>query len=80
MCGALFRAPRRARRAPRLRDMRELVAGIAAAGGELPAESAEQAITTVVRTFRDLVPDEARHVGAVLPAELRALWLGETTQ
>jgi uncharacterized protein (DUF2267 family) len=77
---ALFSAPRRGRRAPRLRDMQELVAEVAAAGGELPAESAEQAITTVVRTFRDLVPDEARHVGAVLPAELRALWLGEATQ
>ena len=74
----LFSAPRRDRRVPRLRNMQDLVAEVAAAGGELPAESVEKAITTIVRTFRDLVPDEATHVGAVLPAELRALWLGET--
>lgn len=77
---ALFPPPRRAGRPARLHDLHELVAEIAAAaGGELPADNAEQAITAVVRTFRDLVPDEAGHVGAVLPAELRALWLGQTT-
>ena len=75
----LFSPPRRARRPAQVRDVHELVAGIVAATGEVPADKAEQATTAVVRALRDLVPDEAREVGAVLPSELRALWQGGDT-
>jgi uncharacterized protein (DUF2267 family) len=75
---ALFSPPRRAHRPARVHNIHELVARVAFPGGELPADKAEQVATAIVRAFRDLVPDEAGHVGAVLPAELRALWQGET--
>jgi uncharacterized protein (DUF2267 family) len=77
---ALFSPPRRAHRSARVRNVDELVGSIATPGGELPADKAEQVVTAVVHAFRDVIPDEARHVGEVLPAELRALWQGETTQ
>ena len=70
----LFSPPRRGRRAARVRNLDELVADITAATGELPADKAKLVTTAVIRVLRELVPDEAREVAAVLPTGLRELW------
>lgn len=73
----LFTPPARTHRATPPRTVHELVARIAAATGELPHERAEPIVAAVVHTLRTLVPEEAGDVAAILPAELRALWLSE---
>jgi uncharacterized protein (DUF2267 family) len=73
---ALFSPPRRVASAARPRTVNELVARIAAATGELPSDKAESVTKAVIETLRSLVPDEARDIGAVLPAGLRGFWQG----
>jgi uncharacterized protein (DUF2267 family) len=71
---ALMTGPRRhGGSAARLRTVPQLVAAVVA---ESPIEpdGAEHITRAVVATLRSLVPDEARDVAAVLPAELRELW------
>jgi len=66
--------PRRyGQRAPRLRTVNELVGSIAAGGG-VAAAHAEAITERVLGCLRQLVPEEAADVAAVLPAELRELW------
>lgn len=74
----LFSPPRRARRASRVRTVHELVSQVTAGTEQLSSVRAERVTTAVIRVLRDLVPDEAGDVSAVLPAELRVLWQGET--
>lgn len=73
---ALFSPPRRVASAARPRTVNELVARIAAVTGELPSDKAESVTKAVIETLRSLVPDEARDIGAVLPAGLRGFWQG----
>jgi uncharacterized protein (DUF2267 family) len=69
--------PRRhGERAPRLRTVPQLVAAVTTEGG-IESGQAEQITRAVVATLHDLVPEEASDVAAVLPAELRGLWLTE---
>lgn len=71
----LFTPPARTHHvAGRERSVHDLVSAIATATGELPPDKAEQVTASVLHTLRDLVPEEARSVGAVLPKELRVLW------
>jgi uncharacterized protein (DUF2267 family) len=76
----LFTAPRRTKREAPPRTVHELVARIAAATSELPGGKAEQITAAVLSTLRLLVPEEERHVSAVLPPELRDLWEGQVTE
>jgi uncharacterized protein (DUF2267 family) len=64
--------PRRGARA-RLRTIPQLV-GAVIASGEFGPEPAERIARAVVGALHDLVPEEARDVAAVLPADLRELW------
>ncbi len=69
-------ARREGERPPRVKTLAQLVAAISAEGDIEPARA--DAITrAVLAALRDLVPDEANDVAAVLPAELRRLWLSE---
>ena len=70
----LFTPPARDHHPARERSVHELVSRVASLSGELPEGKAEQVTAAVLHELRDLVPDEARHVGAVLPQELRTLW------
>lgn len=74
---ALFHPPRRLGRPERVRSVQELVSEITEIAEVLPVGKAQEITTAIVRTLRDLVPDEAKDVGAVLPAELRVLWAGD---
>ena len=74
---ALLEPPRRSRRQARVRHVHELVAQVSGATTGLPTRNAEDVTVAVVGVLRDLVPADAKKVGLVLPAELRALWLGE---
>lgn len=69
-------ARRHGERPPRLRTLPQLVAAVTAEGGIEP-EKAEDITRAVVATLRARVQDEARDVGAVLPAELREFWEAE---
>ncbi len=60
-------------RPARVKRLSEFVAHIVAASG-IPADTAEDVTRAVVLTLRDLVPEEASDVAAVLPTELRQLW------
>jgi uncharacterized protein (DUF2267 family) len=51
----------------------QLVAAVTTEGG-IEGRHAEQITRAVVVTLRDLVPEEAADVAAVLPAELREFW------
>jgi uncharacterized protein (DUF2267 family) len=77
---ALFSPPRRLHGAAQPRTVKQLVARIAADTGELPHDAAEGVTKAVIETLRSLIADEARDVGAVLPADLRALWQGQASQ
>lgn len=66
-------------RPPRLRTLPQLVAAVTAEGGIDPAH-AEQITRSVVATLRNVVPEEARDIAAVLPGELRDLWESEPTR
>jgi len=63
----------RGERPPRLRTLPQLVAAVTAEGG-IDASHAEDITRAVVAALRNLVPEEARDVAAVLPSELRELW------
>jgi uncharacterized protein (DUF2267 family) len=66
--------PRRhGERPARLRTVPQLVAAVTTEGG-IEGRHAEQITRAVVATLRDLVPEEAADVAAVLPAELREFW------
>jgi uncharacterized protein (DUF2267 family) len=66
--------PRRhGERAARLRTVTELVAATATEG-EMDAAHAEAIIEAVLGNLRQLVPEEAADVAAVLPTELRRFW------
>jgi uncharacterized protein (DUF2267 family) len=71
---ALSGPPRRLGERPtRLRTVRDLVADVIARGGIEPTRA--DAITRLVLAkLRELVPEEARDVAAVLPEELRQFW------
>jgi uncharacterized protein (DUF2267 family) len=77
---ALCTAPRRTQREAPPRTVHELVARIAAATSALPRGKAEQITAAVLSTLGSLVPEEERHVSAVLPPELRDLWEGQVTE
>jgi uncharacterized protein (DUF2267 family) len=74
---ALFTPPRRTAPHAAARTAHELVAAIAASDDEVPHELAQRLTAAVLTTLRQLVPEEAADVGAVLPPELRRLWRGE---
>lgn len=65
--------PRRHGELSRLRSMPELVV-IVGARGAIDAARADAITRAVLRCLRDLVPEEAADVAAVLPNELRAVW------
>lgn len=67
------RPRRRGERPARLKTVPQLVAAAIAHGG-LEADAAERITRAVIAALRNLVPEEARDVSAVLPAELRELW------
>jgi uncharacterized protein (DUF2267 family) len=59
----------------RMRTVPELVAEVAASSPEgIPPERRRQVIEAIVRALRDLAPDEAADVAAVLPHDLRDFW------
>jgi uncharacterized protein (DUF2267 family) len=65
---------RHGERSPRVKTLDQLVAAAMAEGGIEPRWAME--ITrTILTTLRTLVPDEASDVAAVLPPELRTVWL-----
>ncbi|HEY8524083.1 MAG TPA: DUF2267 domain-containing protein [Acidimicrobiales bacterium] len=66
---------RRGAHAGRVRTVRQLVADLAPATDPLPPEQAEHVIESILGALRELVPEEAFDVAAVLPAELRDFWL-----
>lgn len=70
----LFAPPRRILGLRPPRTVTELVGGIVRSTSELPRERAEQVTAAVIHALRQVVPDEAVDVAAVLPADLRALW------
>jgi uncharacterized protein (DUF2267 family) len=72
------RPRRRGERPARLKTVPQLVAAAIAHGG-LEADAAERITRSVIATLRNLVPEEARDVSAVLPAELRELWESQPT-
>ena len=57
----------------RLKTVPQLVAAVTAQGGIEPAR-AEEITRAVLAALRGVIPEEARDVAAVLPAELRELW------
>lgn len=63
-------------RPPRIKKLEQLVSAIIEEGGVEP-ERAAKITRTIVRALRNLVPEEARDVAAVLPTELRELWESE---
>ncbi len=67
----LVQPPRRARlsRRPRTRS-----SFVATALPDAPVETGETIVASVLGALRDLVPEEAIDVAAVLPSELRHLW------
>jgi len=67
------RPRRRGERPARLKTVPQLVAAAIAHGG-LEADAAERITRSVIVALRHLVPEEARDISAVLPAELRELW------
>jgi uncharacterized protein (DUF2267 family) len=73
---ALFRAPRRRRREHPIRSASELVAAVVTEGHEVATDRADAIVESVIGRFRTLVPDEAADIAAVLPHDLRQLWLG----
>ena len=58
---------------PALRTVPQLVAAVTTEGG-IESRQAEQITRAVLATLRELVPEEAHDVAAVLPTELRELW------
>lgn len=64
---------RHGERAARLRTITELVAATANEGG-MDVAHAEAIIEAVLGNLRQLVPEEAADVAAVLPTELRRFW------
>jgi uncharacterized protein (DUF2267 family) len=59
----------------KVRTPGELVASLADAERPMTPERAELVIEAVLRTLRELVPEEATDVAAALPHELREVWL-----
>ena len=59
---------------PHLRRVGELVIDVVGATEGVPLGRAEHVIESVLGTLRELVPEEAHDVSAVLPADLRRLW------
>jgi uncharacterized protein (DUF2267 family) len=72
----LFKAPRRSRRQHLVRSARELVAAVVNEGQGVPTDRAEAIVEAIIGRFRTLIPEEAADIAAVLPPDLRALWLG----
>lgn len=71
---AMAGPPHRRGEAPlRVRTVSEFVAAVTARGGVDPAH-ADAIAESVLGTLRELVPEEARDIRAVLPAELKRLW------
>ena len=73
---ALIAPPRRTGRATtRIRTVPELVATAAAAApGGMPPEQHQRVVASVLGTLRELVPEEATDLAAVLPPDLRGFW------
>jgi uncharacterized protein (DUF2267 family) len=72
---AMFAAPRRRGSTNPARHVDDLIARILSTTTSLPRDHAIEVTVAVVRALRSLVPDETAGVAAVLPAELRQLWL-----
>lgn len=70
----LFFPPRRTAHAKPARTVRELVARINSSTTDLPPDAADSVTAAVLGVLRSIVPEEARDVSAVLPAELRDFW------
>lgn len=73
---ALLAGARRAGRAGTPRTAAGLVAGVLEEGPAVPDERAEGIVEAILGRLRQLVPEEAVDVGAVLPEDLRRLWRG----
>jgi uncharacterized protein (DUF2267 family) len=59
----------------RMRTAPELIAEVAVLAPEgMAPERRREVVEAVVHALRDLVPDEAADVAAVLPHDLRVLW------
>jgi uncharacterized protein (DUF2267 family) len=58
----------------RFRSVSELVAAVGSHDG-IEVETAESVTRAVLEILKRLVPDEADDVAAVLPEELRDLWV-----
>lgn len=73
---AILTPPRRAGAiAARVRTVPELVAAVLwEEGGAVAAERVPAVVAAVLRALYQLVPEEAAHVAAVLPPDLRDLW------
>ena len=61
---------------PHVRRLGELVIDVVGATEGVPLGRAEHVIESVLGSLRELVPEEARDVSAVLPADLRRFWEG----
>jgi uncharacterized protein (DUF2267 family) len=61
---------------PRYKTLPQLVAAVTAEGGIEP-EHADEITRAVLAALREIVPEEARDVAAVLPSELREMWQTE---
>jgi uncharacterized protein (DUF2267 family) len=71
----MFAPPRRVVGRRSARNVTELVARVCAASDAVPAVRAEAVVEGVLATLRSLVPEELEDVAAVLPADLRELWV-----
>lgn len=71
---AIAGPPRRTGKVPlRVRTVPQLVAAVTARGGVDPSH-AEAITESVLGALRELVPEEARGIRAVLPSDLKKLW------
>lgn len=73
---SLLTPPRRHGRRAGIRTVSELVDAIVGQVGGITADTAEQVAGGVLRELRSMVPEERRDLAAVLPRDLKALWLG----
>jgi uncharacterized protein (DUF2267 family) len=74
---ALFTPPRRLRHESPARMSNQLVEQIVASTDAVPRERADELTAAILHELRELVPEEAADVLAVLPEGMRELWVGQ---
>jgi uncharacterized protein (DUF2267 family) len=71
----LFEPPRRIAGPHAARRAAELIERVCATSEAIPTAHADAAVENILAALRSLVPEESRDVAAVLPRELRDLWV-----